>query len=48
MVIENMIEAAMSEFKQNLSLSCGEDGEAPLTPQMAEKITQVKLRVKLR
>ena len=39
MVVEEMIEAAMSKIKQNLVLSCGEDAEAPLTPRMAEKIT---------
>ena len=40
MVVEKMIEAAMSEIKQNLLLSCREHAEAPLTPRTAEEITK--------
>jgi hypothetical protein len=40
MVIENMIEAAMGEIKQNLLALCGEDAEAPLTPHTAEQVTK--------
>lgn len=39
MIVTDMIEAAMSEIKQNLLLSCGEVAEAPLTPQSAEEVT---------
>jgi len=40
MVVEEMIEAAMSEIKQNLLLLCKEGSEAPLTPQTAEVVTK--------
>ena len=40
MVIEEMIEAAVTEIKQNLTRLCGEHAEQPLTPEAAEAITQ--------
>jgi hypothetical protein len=40
MVIEKMVEAAVSEIKQNLVLLCREQADAPLTPQTAQEVTQ--------
>ena len=40
MVIEEMIEAAVTEIKQNLMRFSGEHAEQPLTPEAAEAITQ--------
>ena len=40
MVVEQMIEAAISEIKQNLLLWCREHAEAPLAPQTAEEVTK--------
>ena len=40
MVIEQMIEAAIGEFKENLTLFCAEQAETALTAQSAAVITQ--------
>ena len=40
MVMTEMIDAAMSEFKENVLVSCGEAVEERLTPALAERVAR--------